>query len=51
MAIEILIVDDNIFNIATLQCIISESLKGVQSDQALNGREAVDAVLRRSQMN
>ncbi len=45
---EILIVDDNIFNIVTLQTIIECSLK-MQADKALNGREAVDMVLKRAQ--
>ncbi len=38
--LEILIVDDNIFNVMTLQTIIESSLK-MQTDKALNGKEAV----------
>ena len=45
---EILVVDDNIFNIVTLQTILEYSLK-IQSDKALNGKEAVEKVLKRAQ--
>ena len=43
----ILVVDDNVFNIMTLQAII-ESKYGLQSDKAVNGKEAVDIVTARS---
>ncbi len=45
---EILVVDDNIFNIMTLQTIIESTLK-MQSDKALNGKEAVEKVMRRAE--
>jgi CheY-like chemotaxis protein len=45
---EILVVDDNIFNVVTLQTILEYSLK-IQSDKALNGKEAVEKVLKRAQ--
>ena len=45
---EILVVDDNIFNIITLQTILEYSLK-IQSDKALNGKEAVEKVLKRAE--
>lgn len=35
--------DDNVFNIITLQAII-EAKYGLQSDKAVNGKEAVDMV-------
>ena len=34
-------VDDNVFNLMTLQCILTEGLK-VSADKALNGLEAVN---------
>ena len=40
---DILIVDDNIFNILTLQTILEQTLK-LQSDKALNGREALEMI-------
>jgi CheY-like chemotaxis protein len=45
---EILVVDDNIFNIVTLQTILECALK-MPSDKALNGKEAVEMVLRRAE--
>ena len=48
--LEILVVDDNIFNIMTLQTIIECSLK-MKSDKALNGKEAVDKVMKRREQN
>lgn len=45
---EILIVDDNIFNIVTLQTILECTLK-MPSDKALNGKEAVEKVMKRAQ--
>ena len=47
---EILVVDDNIFNIMTLQTIIECSLK-MQSDKALNGKEAYEKVMKRAEQN
>ena len=41
-----MIVDDNVFNIMTLQCILSEGF-GMEADQALNGLEAFEAVKKR----
>ena len=41
---DILVVDDNIFNILTLRTIIESSLN-MQADKALNGKEAVELVL------
>lgn len=40
---KILVVDDNVFNIMTLQCILTAGYK-LESDKALNGEEAVEAV-------
>ena len=39
----ILVVDDNVFNIMTLREIIKHQY-GLQSDKAVNGKEAVDIV-------
>jgi CheY-like chemotaxis protein len=39
-------VDDNVFNIMTLQTMLEVSLK-LKSDRALNGKEAVDLVRKR----
>ena len=39
--------DDNIFNILTLQTIIEQSMK-LQTDKALNGRDALDKVMSRA---
>jgi PleD family two-component response regulator len=47
---EILVVDDNIFNIMTLQTIIECSLK-MQTDKALNGKEAVQKVMKMAEEN
>lgn len=47
---DILVVDDNIFNILTLQTIIECTLK-LQTDKALNGKEAVEKVMRRADEN
>lgn len=44
---QILIVDDNVFNVMTLQCILKESA-GVESDAAVNGEEAVERVRARA---
>jgi hypothetical protein len=44
------VVDDNVFNIMTLQTMLEVSLK-LKSDRALNGREAVELVKRRVQEN
>jgi len=44
------VVDDNVFNIMTLQTMLEVSLK-LKSERALNGREAVEAVRRRMQEN
>lgn len=41
---KILIVDDNIFNIATLENILAINYK-IGTDKAMNGQEAVDKVL------
>ncbi len=46
----VLIVDDNIFNIITLQSIL-ELQFGIQSDKASNGKEGVDRVLERYNEN
>ena len=43
---DILVVDDNIFNIVTIQTIL-EMTYGVKSDKALNGQEAIDRVFDR----
>lgn len=43
---DILVVDDNVFNIMTLQCILDDGLQ-LKSDKALNGQEAVNRVLDR----
>ena len=43
---DILVVDDNVFNIMTLQTILETSMK-VKSDKALNGRIAVELIQRR----
>jgi PleD family two-component response regulator len=43
---DILVVDDNVFNIMTLQTMLEVSLK-LKSDRALNGKEAVDLVRKR----
>ncbi len=43
---DILVVDDNVFNIMTLQTILESSLK-IKSDKALNGKIAVDMVAKR----
>ena len=47
---DIIIVDDNIFNILTLQTILEQTMK-LQSDKALNGREALDIITKRAQVN
>jgi PleD family two-component response regulator len=47
---DILIVDDNVFNIMTLQCILSENLK-LDADKAINGREAVEKIINRYEVN
>jgi PleD family two-component response regulator len=43
---DILVVDDNVFNIMTLQTMLEVSLK-LKSDRALNGKEAVELIKRR----
>ena len=40
---DILVVDDNIFNIVTLQTIL-EFQYNIKSDKAMNGQEALDKV-------
>ena len=47
---DILVVDDNVFNIMTLQTMLEVSMK-LKSDRALNGKEAVDLVKKRMQEN
>ena len=47
---DIMIVDDNVFNILTLQTIL-ESLCNLQTDKALNGREAIDKIISRQREN
>ncbi|TNV84111.1 hypothetical protein FGO68_gene12712 [Halteria grandinella] len=44
---KVLVVDDNVFNILTLQCMLKESLK-MESDKALNGLQAVQRVQARA---
>ncbi len=39
-------VDDNVFNIVTIQAIIELNF-GFKSDKASNGKEAIDAIKRR----
>ena len=39
----VLVVDDNIFNIVTLQTILEMNF-GVKADKAMNGQEAVERV-------
>eukprot|EP00347_Sterkiella_histriomuscorum_P016217 403354040 len=47
---DILVVDDNIFNIVTLQTILEYQFN-LRSDKALNGQDAVDIVKQRINMN
>lgn len=47
---DILVVDDNVFNILTLQTILEQSVK-FKSDRALNGKEAVKLVEERIHKN
>jgi two-component system, sensor histidine kinase len=46
----VLVVDDNIFNVVTLQTIL-EFTHSLRSDKATNGKEAVDLVRRRLEMD
>jgi CheY-like chemotaxis protein len=41
-------VDDNIFNIVTIQTVLS-TIYNVLSDKAMNGQEAIDVILLREQ--
>ena len=43
---KVLVVDDNVFNIFTLQMVLDTSFK-LKSDKALNGQEAIDIILKR----
>ena len=43
-----LIVDDNIFNIVTVQTIL-QTMYGLEADKALNGQEAIELILKREQ--
>lgn len=47
---DILIVDDNIFNILTLQTIIQNKFQ-ISTDRAMNGQEALDLIFSREQLN
>eukprot|EP00347_Sterkiella_histriomuscorum_P024327 403331514 len=47
---DILIVDDNIFNIVTIQTIL-EFQYGLTSDKAMNGEEALEKVQQRAELN
>ena len=47
---KILIVDDNVFNVMTLEMMINHSLNQ-EVDKALNGKEAVDQFLKRAAMD
>ncbi|CDW74713.1 multi-sensor hybrid histidine kinase [Stylonychia lemnae] len=47
---DVLVVDDNIFNIVTLQTILEYQFN-ISSDKAMNGQEAVDIVKHRIAMN
>lgn len=44
---KILIVDDDVFNIATLETIMDINFK-LKVDKALNGQEAIDKVTKRN---
>ncbi|TNV84152.1 hypothetical protein FGO68_gene1404 [Halteria grandinella] len=45
---EILVVDDNVFNLMTVQWLLKQEGLGMESDQALNGSQAVDKVRHRA---
>ena len=47
---DILVVDDNIFNLITIQTILDQGF-GVKSDRAVNGQEAIDKVIERINEN